>query len=82
MPTLAEMRKKRGISQATMAKELGISRLTYIQCEKDPQNKLTVNEYVHVCELIGIVPELLFSKPVVSKTKHYRIKRRKKTGEK
>lgn len=77
MPTMAEMRKKRGITQAEMARELGVSRWAYIQFERDPQNLMTVNEYVRTCELIGIAPELLFSSDNVSRTKHHRIKRMK-----
>ena len=60
MNTILKLRKEKNISQADMAKYLGISRPTYIEIEKDRKD-LTLKEVfiiakvfnVNVWELIG-----------------------------
>lgn len=55
-----ELRQKRDFSQAYMAKELGISRQTYIQIEKGVKD-LDVSEIKKCADIFGISPEVLMS---------------------
>ena len=50
---LKEYRKRAGISQARMAKKIGVCRETYIKYEADP-DRMTVEHLKRFCEVLGV----------------------------
>ncbi|MDB4725944.1 helix-turn-helix domain-containing protein [bacterium] len=60
--SLYELRRERGISQAELARHLGISLQAYNQMEKGARDTLTVPRLLEVCEYLGVWPELVFER--------------------
>lgn len=56
---LKKMRKYHEITQADMAKKLGVCRQTYSKIEKEPE-KATISQVKTICEIFGITNQKKF----------------------
>ena len=56
---ITELRMKKGISEATMSKEMGHSR-NYIQNITNGRSLPSMSEFLYICEFLGVTPSAFF----------------------
>lgn len=59
LQVLSKIRKDKGFSQEYMAKELGMSKISYYRCEKGDV-KLTIELFFSICKLLSVNPVDVF----------------------
>ena len=57
--TLKEIRQSKGVTQAEMAKHLGITRQAYNHCENHPEG-ITVDRANRICNFLGVTYDDIF----------------------
>jgi HTH-type transcriptional regulator/antitoxin HipB len=57
--TLKEIRQRKGVTQAEMAKHLGITRQAYNHCENHPEG-ITVERANRICNFLGVTYDDIF----------------------
>lgn len=60
MMTLQQARESNGITKAQMCRELGVSRPTYNNYEKDPYKNMTIEQFRRACKFIGVDTSEIF----------------------
>ena len=56
---ITELRMTKGISEATMSKEMGHSR-NYIQNITNGRSLPSMSEFLYICEFLGVTPSAFF----------------------
>ena len=61
MRSLKELRDKKGMTQETIARYLGITRQTYAKYEQEPE-RLTIDQAIVLCDILDCEFDSLLSK--------------------
>ncbi|MEE1158646.1 MAG: helix-turn-helix transcriptional regulator [Atopobiaceae bacterium] len=61
MRSLKELRDRKGMTQETIARYLGITRQTYAKYEQEPE-KLTIDQAIVLCDILDCDFDSLLSK--------------------